>query len=139
MFFCQMQFSLLFTKVFCYMVPHKSSSTWQWWHKRRKKIASHDASIVSAAVGKRTDLGMKQCCEWRNQACSLGLRELCSKFSSLFYSKFPQKLFYYAHYYAQNLPIILNILKNFYTFSIKNFENVLWLMCTIEWNCNSLL
>ena len=40
----------------------------------------------------------------------LGLRELCSKFSSLFYSEFPQKLYHYAHYYAQNLLIILIIL-----------------------------
>ena len=45
------------------------------------------------------------------QQCSkLGLRELCSKSSSLFYSEFPQKLYHYAHYYAQNLLIILNIL-----------------------------
>jgi len=39
----------------------------------------------------------------------LGLRELCSKSSSLFYSEFPQKLFHYAYYYAQNLLIILII------------------------------
>ena len=59
----------------------------------------------------------------------VGLRELCSKFSSLFYSEFPQKLY---HYYAQNLLIILNILnftgeflQLFFTFAIKNFENAL--------------
>jgi len=41
----------------------------------------------------------------------VGLRELCSKSSSLFYSEFPQKLYHCAHYYAQkNLLIILNIL-----------------------------
>ena len=41
---------------------------------------------------------------------ALGLRELCSKSSSLCYSEFPQKLYYYAHYYFQNLLIILIIL-----------------------------
>ena len=61
------------------------------------------------------------------------MRELCFKFSSLFYSEFPQKLYHYAHYYAQNLLVILNILNIlnftgefllFFTFAIKNFENV---------------
>ena len=36
----------------------------------------------------------------------LGLREVCSKSSSLFYSEFPQKVYHYA----QNLLIILIIL-----------------------------
>jgi len=44
------------------------------------------------------------------RAMQLGLRELCSKSSSLFYSEFPQKLYHYAYYYAQNLLIILIIL-----------------------------
>jgi len=51
------------------------------------------------------------------------------QFLSLFYSEFPQKLYHYAHYYAQNL-IILIILNftgefyNFFTFAIKNFKNI---------------
>ena len=44
------------------------------------------------------------------QRLVVGLWELCSKSSSLFYSEFPQKLYHYAHYYAQNLLIILIIL-----------------------------
>ena len=44
------------------------------------------------------------------QLYGLGLRELCSKFSSLIYSEFPPKLFHYAYYYSQNLLIILIIL-----------------------------
>ena len=46
-------------------------------------------------------------------AWCIGLRESCSKFSSLFYSEFPQKLYHYAHYYAQNLLIILNFTGEF--------------------------
>ena len=62
----------------------------------------------------------------------LGLRELCSKSSSLFYSEFPQKLYHYAHYYSQNLLIILIILnftailfQLFFTFAIKMCNNTL--------------
>jgi len=62
----------------------------------------------------------------------VGLRELCSKSSSLFYFKFPQKLYHYAHSYAQNLLIILIILNfkgefftTLFTFAIKNFRNIL--------------
>ena len=62
----------------------------------------------------------------------LGLRELCSKFSSLFYSEFPQKLYHYAHYYSQNLLIIFIILnftaillQLFCTFAIKMCNNTL--------------
>ena len=36
-------------------------------------------------------------------------QELCSRFSSLFYPKFSQILYHYAHYYSQNLLIILII------------------------------
>ena len=63
---------------------------------------------------------------------ALGLRELCSKSSSLCYSEFPQKLYYYAHYYFQNLLIILIILnftaillQLFFTFAIKMCNNTL--------------
>ena len=62
----------------------------------------------------------------------LGLRELCSKSSSLCYSEFPQKLYHYAHYYSQNLLIILIILnftailfQLFFTFTIKMCNNTL--------------
>jgi len=61
----------------------------------------------------------------------LGLRELCSKSSSLFYSEFPQKSYHYAHYYAENQLIILIILnftgeflQLFFTFAIKSFRNI---------------
>jgi len=60
---------------------------------------------------------------------ALGLRELCSKSSSLFYSDFPQKLYHYADYYAQNLLIILIILnftgKFLQLFSLLKFKNIL--------------
>jgi len=53
----------------------------------------------------------------------LGLRELCSKSSSLFYSEFPQKFYHYAHYYAQNLLIILNFTGEFLQlFSLLQLE-----------------
>ena len=58
------------------------------------------------------------------------LRELCFKSSSLFYSEFPQKFYHYAHYYSQNLLIILIILnftgiflQLFFTFAIKMCNN----------------
>jgi len=53
----------------------------------------------------------------------LGLKELCSKSSSLFHSNFPQKLFHYAHYYAQNLFIILTVLN--FTEEFYNFFSLL--------------
>ena len=55
----------------------------------------------------------------------LGLRELCSKSSSLFYSEFPQKLYHYAHYYSQNLLIILIIL-NFTAIFLQLFFTLLY-------------
>ena len=64
----------------------------------------------------------------------VGLRELCSKSSSLFYSEFPQKLYHYAHYYSQNLLIILIIL------IILNFTAILFqLFFTLQSKCATIL
>ena len=55
------------------------------------------------------------------------LRELCSKFSSLFYSEFPPKLFHYAYYYSQDdshySQVYCHILQLFFTFAIKKVAN----------------
>ena len=54
----------------------------------------------------------------------VGLREICSKSSSLFYFKYPQKWLHYTYNYAQNLLIILIILDFTCIFTVfKNFCN----------------
>jgi len=68
----------------------------------------------------------------------VGLRELCSKSSSLFYSKFPQKLYHYVHYYSQNLLIILifpnftGILSAFLHFCNQNVQQYFVVAYTIQ-------
>jgi len=85
-------------------------------------------------------------CLYCNCMLNVGLRELCSKSSSLFYSKFPQKLYHYAHYYSQNLLIILIILN--FTAILYSFSSLLQSKCAtmlcsglyyIKFICNSLL
>ena len=48
----------------------------------------------------------------------VGLRELCSKFLSLFYSEFPLKSLHYAHFYSQISFIMLTFILLFYAPSI---------------------
>ena len=73
----------------------------------------------------------------------VGLRELCSKSSSLFYSEFPHKLYHYAHYYSQDL-LIINIILN-YTFTAflhfcnQNVQQYFVVANTIKFIRNSLL
>ena len=83
-----------------------------------------------------------RCDRQHSSRMQLGLRELCSKSSSLFYSEFPQKLYHYAHYYSQLFSLFLTLLSYFYSFSLVLQSKCATILCSglyyIKCICNSL-